>query len=107
MPRKNGGQNEPEFERNRGHVARTSGGRFASMPASSVSWSGVSNQAIRDAVVAVGDAGASILLGRTSDGGAFVVQVYDGDDRLRRWPHSVEELESDLSYICDVYGTDG
>lgn len=103
MPRKNGGNSEPEFEPNRGHATRASGNRFAVLPGSRVDWSEVDNQAIRDAVVAVAAAGASILLGRTSDGGAFVVQVYDGNERLKRWPHTVEELEQDLRYISDVF----
>lgn len=106
MPRKNGGNNAPEFESNRGHVTRNGGSRFSATPGRSVDWSEVDNQILRDAVVAVAGAGASILLGRTSDGGAFVVQVYDGDERLKRWPHSVDELEQDLAYIRDVFATD-
>lgn len=103
MPKNGASPNEPQIRHNRRPstgAERTQSRRFAS---NSADWGGVSNQTIRDVVVAVADSGASILLGKTGDGGAFVVQVYDGDDAIREYPHTVEELEAVLRWVTDIY----
>jgi hypothetical protein len=69
-------------------------------------WSEVQNQAIRDVVVAVTHAGAAIMFGRTSDKGAFSITVLDGDERIREWPHTVEECESTIRWLLDMFATD-
>lgn len=69
-------------------------------------WSEVPNQAIRDVVVAITNAGAAIMFGRTSDKGAFSITVLDGDERIREWPHTAEECESTIRWLLDMFATD-
>lgn len=54
-------------------------------------------------VDAVLDAGAALLLGRTSDGGAVVVQVLDGKDRYRTYPVKQEHLDAAFAQLWERY----
>jgi hypothetical protein len=106
MTRKNGGDNEPVFEHNHRPAAKQEQREPRRFSTAAVSYDGVSNQLLRDTIVAVTDAGAAILLSRTADRGAFSVQVYDGNERIREWPHTVEELESVLGWLRDMFASD-
>jgi len=106
MPRTNGKTNPPVPETNRRPPAPTERTVTKRYSTHSASYDECDNQVLRDAVVSVTNAGAAILFGRTSDGGAFSIQVYDGQERIREWPHSTEELESVLKWLRDMYSTD-
>jgi hypothetical protein len=43
---------------------------------------------------AVTQAGGAIMLGVTSDGGAFSVCVLHGDEKIKEYPHDVAELNA-------------
>lgn len=106
MPAKNGGTHVPTVEPNRRPIAtkeRSQSRRFRSNP---VSYAECDNQLLRDTVVAITENGAAVLLGRTSDGGAFTVQVYDGNDKISEYPHTVEELEAVLRWLCSMFSAD-
>lgn len=80
--------------------SRLAGGK---RPGTSVTWSDIPNQLLRDAIVAVADNGAAIMLGRTSDGGALSITVLDGQDKIREWPHSVDDCETTLRWLIDMF----
>lgn len=50
----------------------------------------------------VGDGGA-IMFGMTSDGGALVVTLYEGDDRKKEYLHGHEEIEQFLMGVIELY----
>lgn len=85
---------------------RSSGRNFSSVPRSTGNWAEVDNQLLRDAVVAACDAGASIQFGKTSDGGANKLFVYDGDNLVKEYPRTVEEIEALLRWVVNMF-TDG
>lgn len=96
----------PKREPNIGGNPKRDRKNLAARPTSKVSWGDVANQLLRDTVVAVTDAGAAILLGRTSDGGALSLQVLDGDERIKEYPHSSDDAEAYLRWILAMYSTD-
>lgn len=106
MPRKNGGPNEPTVEHNRRPAPTTERRESRRFNVNPVSYDSIDNQLLRDTVVSVTNAGAAILLGRTSDGGAFTIQVYDGNERIREWPHTSEEAEAVLTWLRDMFSSD-
>lgn len=73
---------------------------------SSISWNEVDTQLLRDTVCAVCDAGAAILLSRTSDGGAFSITVMDGNERIREYPNSIEDAESVCRWLVNMFAAD-
>lgn len=98
--------NVPKIRPNNG---RPSGGGkrdLSAVPRAVSSWSDIDNQLLRDCIVAVCDSGASIQLGRTSDGGANKVFVYDGDNIVKEYPRSVEDVEALLRWLVNMFTTD-
>lgn len=59
------------------------------------------SQAFGVACVSALQAGCGLLLAVTSDGGALSATIYDGDDRLRSYAGSTEEVEELLQAITD------
>jgi len=106
MPRKNGGTNEPQVEPNRRGAARVERTESRRYHSDTASYAGCDNQLLRDALVAITDSGAAVLFGRTSDGGALTIQVYDGQERIREYPHTAEEAEGVLSWLRDMFSAD-
>lgn len=58
-----------------------------------IDWTEIDPGLMADLVIAVTNAGAAVMFGRTRDGGALVVAVFDGDDRARYYCNSVVEFE--------------
>jgi len=98
--------NPPKKHPNTGGRAGNGKRNFAGRPATHVSWSEVANQLLRDAIVAITDAGGAFLIGRTSDGGALSMQVLDGDERIKEYPHTVDECEALLRWLISMYSSD-
>ena len=48
------------------------------------------------------DAGHALMLGRTQDGGAISFTVYVGEERLRSYAHSEEEVEEAFEGLRSV-----
>lgn len=66
-------------------------------------WKDVDASLLRSAVHAATMAGAAIILGVTSDGGAYSICVLDQDQKVKEYPHGVDECEQSLQDIIDFY----
>lgn len=66
------------------------------------SWTWAGADDLLEAVAAVTADGAALLLSRTSDGGALVLQVWNGDGRHKLYPATVSELNEALRLIKDI-----
>ena len=95
-------QRRPNNPATNGQRQRKAGPR----PRAIVSWSEIDNQVLRDAIVSVCDNGAAIILGKTTDGGALSITVLDGNDKIREWPHSIEDTENTLRWLVDMFAAD-
>jgi hypothetical protein len=96
----------PTVRPNTGRPAGPNRRDFATRPREKVSWSEINNQLIRDAIVAVCGAGAAIQLSETSDGGALSIRVYDGDNAVKEYPHTVDEAEKTLTWLVGMFSGD-
>lgn len=87
---------------------RTSDARrgYTTRPRRSINWDEIPQDKIGLLVHAVTHAGAAIMLGRTSDGGALSVTVLDGESRIREWPNSVEEFDSLYNWLVGMFNSD-
>jgi len=69
-------------------------------------WSDIEPTDIRGCVDAVTRAGGAVMLGLTSDGGAFSVCVLHGDDKIKEYPHGISEctdlLKALTQYFADL-----
>jgi len=54
-------------------------------------------------VESVISAGAYISFGQSTDGGACLIRVLDGDDKLSKYCHSDEEIAAALQYLKERY----
>lgn len=79
------------------------GKRIAPRERTTITWGEIDNGLLRNAVCAVADNGAAILLGKTSDGGALSIKVFDGNDKVEEWPHSVADCESTLRWLIEMF----
>jgi hypothetical protein len=102
MDNANKPQRRPNNPATSGKRERKTGPR----PRSTVSWSEVDNQLLRDAIVSICDNGAAVIFGKTTDGGALSITVLDGNDKIREWPHSIEDVENTLRWLVDMFSTD-
>ncbi len=66
-----------------------------------VEWSAVDPNILRGCVDACARAGAAIMLGRTSDGGAFSLCVLYQDQKIKDYAHTVAEVEDILKAITE------
>lgn len=57
---------------------------------------------LQAAIAAVTEDGAAVLLSKTSDGGALVVQVWNGSGRHKLYPTTMAELTEALSLITEI-----
>lgn len=64
-----------------------------------VTWADADVEMLRRAVMAVVEDGGAIILGRTSDGGALMVQILHGQGRVKIYPASQDELDTALMEI--------
>lgn len=93
----------------RGKGKGAAGGRMESLRSSRTKGNGINGNdidpdAVRNAVVAVIGAGAALMFGLTSDGGALVITVLDGDDRYKEYLHEGEEINFYLAELAATYG---
>lgn len=95
----------PSFEPNRNGPSEDRGRDYSRRPVDPISWSDISNQELRDAVCAITDQGAAILLGTTTDRGALSITVLDGDQRIREWPHTAEETSKVLRWLVAMFSS--
>jgi len=66
-------------------------------------WSAIDPAILRGAVDAVTKSGGAIMFGVTADGGAFSICILQGDQKVKEYPHSTEELEEMLKGITQWY----
>jgi hypothetical protein len=98
--------NQPTIRRNV-RPAMPDGKRdLSGRPKGTVEWAEINNQLLRDCLCAVTSAGAAIMFGRTSDGGALSITVLDGEQRVKEYPHSVDDAEATLSWLVSMYTVD-
>lgn len=96
----------PTWEANNNGPSHSRQRDYSRRPVDPIGWGEADNQQLRDCICAVTDAGAAIMLGRTSDGGALSITVLDGEQRIREWPHSAEELGKTLSWLTKMFAAD-
>lgn len=65
-------------------------------------WLDADPQCLLDAVASVVADGAALLLSKTSDGGALVIQVWTGTQRHKLYPATSTELNMALDLIRDI-----
>jgi hypothetical protein len=70
----------------------------------SVSWSSGPPESMRDAIARITDNGAAILFSRTTDGGALVLQVLDGQERSKEYITEPGDIVPCLSWLLETYG---
>jgi len=56
--------------------------------------------AVLDAIIAAGD---GFLMTLTTDGGALMIQLYDGKTKPRDWVHDQEELDAAVGLLAEMY----
>ncbi len=64
-------------------------------------WTDVPADVLTELTILCTDAGAAIMYGRTSDGGALSVCILDGDSKIKDYFREPEEVESFLSWLKD------
>lgn len=64
-------------------------------------WSDVDATRLRTCADAVTRAGGAIMLGLTSDGGAFSICVLLADEKIKEYPHGKEECEKLLVALTE------
>lgn len=67
-----------------------------------IDWTDAPHEDLMAAIVAVTGDGAAILLSRTSDGGALVIRVIDGNTSTPFYPSNAGALNEVLSMIVDA-----
>jgi len=67
------------------------------------SWSDIDATTFRGAVDAVTKGGGAVMFGLTSDGGAYSVCVLQDADKMKEYPHNVEECEDLLRSLIEWY----
>lgn len=66
-------------------------------------WHEIDSELLHDTVHYVTAKGAALILGVTSDGGAYSVCVLDGDSKIREYPHGKVACEDLLRSIKEYY----
>ncbi len=64
-------------------------------------WADISVDVLADLVNVCTNAGAAIMFGRTSDGGALSVCILDGDSKIKDYFREPEDVEQFLSWLKD------
>jgi hypothetical protein len=96
--------NEPGVPRPKGKTAGS--GKWTKyapkQTGSLVHWDEVSAPLIGELVQAVTRDGSAILLGMTRDGGAYVITVCAGDERIKFYAKDTEELARHIANLISV-----
>jgi len=69
----------------------------------SVSWSDIDAPDIAELVRVCASAGAAIMFGATSDGGALSICILDGVEKIKEYPRTGTEISSLLLWLKDEY----
>ncbi len=64
-------------------------------------WADVPTDVLTELINLCTDAGAAIMLGRTSDGGALSVCILDGDAKIKDYFREPEEIDTFVSWLRD------
>lgn len=67
-------------------------------------WMSVDAEIIQRAIAAAGYKGGALRFGYTSDGGAYSIGVYDGDQKYTSYVRPGEVVEDTLRRIIDYFG---
>jgi hypothetical protein len=66
-------------------------------------WSDIDPSTLRTCIDAVTRAGGAIMLGLTSDGGAYSICVLSGDDKIKEYPHGKLECNDMLRALTEYF----
>lgn len=91
-----------------GATNRKSASRFSARKseATNADYGGINASLIREAIDAVTALGGAIRFGYTSDGGAYAVGIYDGDERFTEYFRSDDEVSEYLRTLAGTAGDD-
>lgn len=68
-----------------------------------IGWSDISDDIISQLIVTVTKAGAAVMFGVTSDGGALSLCILDQDAKLKEYPRSETEVHNFSLWLKDEY----
>jgi|SRR4030095_3541685 len=68
-----------------------------------ISWSDIDSDIISDLVATVTKAGAAVMFGVTSDGGALSLCILDQQSKLKEYPRSETEVHNFALWLKDEY----
>jgi len=66
-------------------------------------WGNIDASLLRSTVQSITTAGAALIVGVTSDGGAYSVCVLDKAQKVKEYPHGTEECEALLRALMEYY----
>src|SRR4051812_27422155 len=66
-------------------------------------YSSIDAVVLRRAIDAITRRGGAVMLGVTSDGGAYSIVVLHENDKLKEYPHTAEELTDLLGQITEEF----
>lgn len=85
---------KPDYAKDPTHGRpKAAGSKYAkaAQPGTAIAWSEVDGPSIKAAIDAVTRDGCAIVFSRTSDGGALVLTLLDGPNRIKEYPNSTRE----------------
>jgi len=68
-----------------------------------VAWSQIDAELLQETIASVTSAGAAIILGVTSDGGAYSVTILSDDSKMREYPHGKMACEDLLRSVKEWF----
>ena len=71
------------------------------------SWADIDPSTVHDLVRLVTSHGAAIMFGLTSDQGAYSVLVLDNQNKIKEYPHDMQDVENLYSWLRDEYFAEG
>ena len=72
-----------------------------------VSWIDIDSDSIVDIVCLVTKHGGAVMFGRTSDGGALSLCVLDNENKIKEYPHDLDDVHNFFTWLRDEYFADG
>jgi len=66
-------------------------------------WSNIDSTVIRACIDAVTRAGGAVMLGLTSDGGAYSLCVLHDQDKIKEYPHGTVECQEMLAALTEYF----
>lgn len=68
-----------------------------------IGWHDIGDDIIASLIATVTNAGAAVMLSKTSDGGALAITILDGDSKLKEYPRSETEVNNFTLWLKDEY----